>query len=379
MRPPQLIFDPDGLYARLGVEPSASPEAIVAAFRRRARVLHPDITGTGDADAFVAVKLAYDVLANPERRASYDRAARQATLAQPPPGEIMPGPIRSGPVYTRQPRLSDLPMAVWIGMGVILFIGVVEVALHLKAASTPGPQAEIRPNAPVVPPATPAQTRSLAYGPAPLRLAGTPNYYILPAAAAAMLWRMDMDRKVLVPAGQLPPFSAVQGLRLFCQNGLVEVRVTDSVNGYVEASRLTPGDAAAARRAYCAYNSGPTPEDGEVLQRSGTGTGRLDLENRSAQPAVVKLRDPAGTLVASVFLAPGGHAALDGLPDIRLRPDFAIGEFWSRACGTFAAGMRAQRFGGFYSLAALSPLSIPPDLSGEAPPADIPDQVFEHE
>jgi hypothetical protein len=41
--------------------------------------------------------------------------------------------------------------------------------------------------------------------------------------------------------------------------------------------------------------------------------------------------------------------------------------------------MRAQRFGGFYSLAALSPLSIPPDLSGEAPPADISDQVFEHE
>jgi len=71
MRPPQLIFDPEGLYARLGVEPSASPEAIVAAFRRQARVLHPDIAGTGDADAFVAVKLAYDVLANPERRASY--------------------------------------------------------------------------------------------------------------------------------------------------------------------------------------------------------------------------------------------------------------------------------------------------------------------
>jgi hypothetical protein len=142
---------------------------------------------------------------------------------------------------------------------------------------------------------------------------------------------------------------------------------------------LTPGDATAARRAYCAYNAGPAPADGEVLERHAGGPGHLELNNRTTQPAVVKLRDQTGAVAVSVFLAPGGHAAVDGLPDTRFRPDFAIGEFWSRACQTFAAGMRAQRMGGFVSLGALTPLSIPPDLPGEAPPVEIPDQAFEQE
>ncbi len=79
-----------------------------------------------------------------------------------------------------------------------------------------------------------------------MRLAGTPNFYVVPAATPAMLWREDPAGHALVPWGTLPPFSAVQGLRLFKANGMVEVKVTDSANGFVEAGRLTPGDAAAA-------------------------------------------------------------------------------------------------------------------------------------
>jgi DnaJ domain len=379
MRPPQLRLDPQGLYARLDVEPSASPEAIVAAFRRKARVLHPDIAGTGDADAFVAVKLAYDVLAHPERRATYDRAARQAALDKTEPGEIPPSPVRVAQGYSRQPRVSDLPIAVWIGMVAVLCVGVVEVILHVRALPPPTRQVMIRPNAPIVAPATPEQSRALEFGPTPLRLAGTPNYYIVPASAPTVLWRRDAEHNAFVPAGQLPPFSSVQALRLFRQYGLVEVRVTDTMDGFVEAGRLTPGDAAAARHAYCAYNSGPTPADGEILERNGSGPGRLELDNRTTQPVVVKLRDQTGAVAASIFLAPGGHADVDNLPNARFRPDIAIGELWSRACNTFAAGMRAQRMAGFFSLDALTPLTIPPDLPGEAEPADIPDQVFEHE
>lgn len=68
-------------YARLGVRPSASPEQIQTAYRKRARETHPD-RNPDDPDAverFQKVKEAYQVLRDPERRSQYDeaRSARQ--------------------------------------------------------------------------------------------------------------------------------------------------------------------------------------------------------------------------------------------------------------------------------------------------------------
>lgn len=377
MLPPQTRLDPEGLYARLGVGVSAAPEEITAAYRRKARLLHPDVPVTGDSAAFVAVKQAYDVLVSPERRAVYDRSARKALLEEVEPGVIpaMRQPAMRPPA-TRQPRLSDLPVAVWVGLAALLCVSVVEVVLHLSALTHAPQRAEIRPNAPIVAPATPAETRAAAFGPAPVRLAGVTNYYVVPAAGPTILWRHDDEHNVYKPAGQVPPFSAVQALRLNRQTGLVEVRVTETTNAFIEATRLAPGNLAAARRAYCGYNTGPIPADGEVLARKGAGKGRLTVENRSMQPAVVKLRDAAGGVVASVFLGPGGHADLTDLPNVDYRPDFAIGELWSRACNGFAAGMRAQRLGAMVSLEALSPFSIPPDAMALE---DISDLAFERE
>ena len=51
MLPPRTRLDPEGFYAVLGLDPAASPEAITAAFRRKARQVHPDVPGTGDASA----------------------------------------------------------------------------------------------------------------------------------------------------------------------------------------------------------------------------------------------------------------------------------------------------------------------------------------
>jgi hypothetical protein len=343
-------------------------------------MLHPDVIGTGNTAAFVAVKLSYDVLVHPERRAAYDRAARQTSRAEIEPGQIPnPRPVVMRSAPTRQPRWSDLPMAVWVGMVSILCLGVMEVVLHLTALPTPATHTDIHANAPIIAPASEAVTRELTFGPAPIRLAGTPNFYVLPAAGLTVLFRHDTEHNVLVPNGLLPPFSSVQALRLFRQKGLIEVRVTESTTGLVPAAHLTPGDVASAHRAYCAYNAGPIPANGELLYQRGSGSGRIELDNRTTQPAVVKLRDAAGLVAASVFLTPGGHAELNGLPEIRFRMEFAIGELWSRACNGFAAGMRAQRLAGYFSLAALTPLAIPPDLPGEAPAVDISDQMFEQE
>jgi hypothetical protein len=271
-------------------------------------------------------------------------------------------------------------MFVWAGMTAILAIGVLEVALHLwPSGSADAPRQEIRPNAPVVAPASPELAHNLAFGPAPVQLPGSANYYITPTASPAMLWRYDAAHQTLVPQAALPPFSSVQALRLYRQNGMVEVRVTASTTGFIEAAHLSPGDLTTAHRGYCAYNAGTTPSNGEVLSRHGSGSGHLPIDNRSSEPAVIKLRDRSGHVAASVFVAPGEHVELDGLPDTTYRADFAIGELWSRACNGFAAGMRAQRMRGFHSLQALTPLAVPPDLPGEPPPADIPDHVFDQE
>jgi molecular chaperone DnaJ len=62
-------------YERLGVSRDASESEIKKAFRRLARELHPDVNGH-DPEAeekFKAAAEAYEVLCDPERRATYDR------------------------------------------------------------------------------------------------------------------------------------------------------------------------------------------------------------------------------------------------------------------------------------------------------------------
>jgi hypothetical protein len=363
-------LDPDGYYARLGLDPTAPQHSVAAAYRAKARVLHPDVPETGNAEAFVAVKQAYDVLSSPLRREQYDRDARQLAA-------------RSGPAFYRPAAelvtplpLSGLTITVLAGLAAFLCLSVYEVAAHLMTDSKPVAAAGIRPNAAMVEPLSPSEHRAVLYGPVPVRLAGTPNFYVVPAGNAAVLWRLDPDRpNTLVPLGELPPFSAVQAVRLVRQSGMLEVLVNDRMTGFVSADHLMPGDASTAQSAYCSYNSGPAPFNGELLERHGSGAATLSLENQAVQPAVVKLRDQAGGVVVALFLGPGGRAELDGLPEGLFRPEFAIGELWSRACNAFAAGMRARRMDTDLRLPGAPPLVVAPN-TGETSASDISDQMF---
>ncbi|WP_369394448.1 J domain-containing protein [Streptomyces sp. CG1] len=104
------------LYAQLGVEPSATVEVIISAFRRQVRELRPDTRVDAlTAERFGQLRSAYETLRDPIRRAAYDQTyertyrspaePEQAPAAQPPRryfvvlGTTAPEPpLRAGPV-----------------------------------------------------------------------------------------------------------------------------------------------------------------------------------------------------------------------------------------------------------------------------------------
>ncbi|TKY55905.1 Chaperone protein dnaJ 11 [Spatholobus suberectus] len=66
------------LYEILGLRAAASGEEIKAAYRRLARVCHPDVVPVGQKESsawrFMKIHAAYCTLSDPEKRASYDRS-----------------------------------------------------------------------------------------------------------------------------------------------------------------------------------------------------------------------------------------------------------------------------------------------------------------
>src|SRR5215813_12262237 len=75
-------------YDVLGVPRSADADALKGAYRKRAKEVHPDCQG-GCEDKFKELNEAYAVLADPQRRAAYDRfgkAAFQNGAGGPHPG-----------------------------------------------------------------------------------------------------------------------------------------------------------------------------------------------------------------------------------------------------------------------------------------------------
>lgn len=366
--------DPGGYYALLGVAPDASPTDIAAAYRRQARTLHPDIPVTGSLDRFLAVKQAYDLLSDPDKRTSYDRTARRAdSHPRESPETQFPHPPTMVEPPMRRPRFSDMPTGVWIGFALLIILCAQQLFSRLST---------VRPEPIDNRPATSAAVkvdRIVEASPIPRQpgiLAGIPNHYTTPGPGPATMWRHEPEGNRLVPIGRLEPFTPVQALRLFRSPGMMEIRVSETANGFVQAARLAQGNLAASRRAFCIFHAGPQPTGAGELAQTASGSVTLTAKNRDASPAVIKLRDATGLLVAAIYLPPGDETRIAGLPDTPVQVDFAHGEVWSQACGGFAVGQRAWRIPAFQPLASLTPLVIPPDPSVPNQPVELSDQAF---
>ena len=111
----------DDLYGRLGVAPTATTEEIGAAFRARAKTMHPDLH-PGDAAAgerFKDLTRAYDILGRPDVRADYDRRRAEAARSAPAPRPAaVPG---HQPVFR---TLRGARTALWSGVALVA-VGVV--------------------------------------------------------------------------------------------------------------------------------------------------------------------------------------------------------------------------------------------------------------
>ncbi|XP_014520086.1 chaperone protein dnaJ 11, chloroplastic [Vigna radiata var. radiata] len=77
-RPSYLNSSCSSHYDILGIPAGASAQEIKAAYRRLARICHPDVAAidrkTSSADEFMKIHAAYSTLSDPDKRANYDRS-----------------------------------------------------------------------------------------------------------------------------------------------------------------------------------------------------------------------------------------------------------------------------------------------------------------
>src|SRR5436853_5618486 len=80
-----LTRDPKGYYIALGIDESADADAIKAAYRNKAKRVHPDFNPSPiAAKQFHRLHEAYETLSDPDKRADYDRPWRESGKKEPP-------------------------------------------------------------------------------------------------------------------------------------------------------------------------------------------------------------------------------------------------------------------------------------------------------
>lgn len=77
-------------YAMLGVTPDATPQEIKSAYRRLARLHHPDLNKEARDDLIKRLNQAYEILRDPQKRAAYDTQFARRSQGSTHPSQRRP-------------------------------------------------------------------------------------------------------------------------------------------------------------------------------------------------------------------------------------------------------------------------------------------------
>ena len=135
-------------YAELGVSPSASRDEITAAFRARARVLHPDVAPDDPAAEarFHRAATAYRILTGPQRNAYDEARARAVTVTLTRPSRTAAAPAPQPATQSRHHLTRrGARWALWGGVALIVLGFVAAAAVtalqlhdaHLRSRGLP--------------------------------------------------------------------------------------------------------------------------------------------------------------------------------------------------------------------------------------------------
>lgn len=143
------------LYASLGVAPDCTHEMLRENYRRLMGLVHPDTRPTGfPEDSASRVNMAYSVLADAERRASYDASMAMLTQQSPPPSQQATSSVASRARTSQRDGIFDRFRAavpqVRFGSGLLAIAGFmllpIGYALYALASRDIQPQiVEARP------------------------------------------------------------------------------------------------------------------------------------------------------------------------------------------------------------------------------------------
>jgi molecular chaperone DnaJ len=129
------------------VPTTAGAGEIRAAYRRLARVRHPDRVG-GDDSQMAALNEAYHVLADPARRAIYDASLR----SEPHGSAARPASAPAAPAQRAPPprRPAQFPWKWAFGIGAVAALAVFLAASLYRPAGSPPPDGLLEPGSCVV-------------------------------------------------------------------------------------------------------------------------------------------------------------------------------------------------------------------------------------
>lgn len=115
------VGDPRGYYRALGVERTASAQDIRAAFRLRAKELHPDRGGSpAEHETFHRLREAYEALRDPQRRLRYDSDSLAGDRLPEPEAPPSPAPIQLLELFKHRPAAT---LAAALAAGLVAVAG----------------------------------------------------------------------------------------------------------------------------------------------------------------------------------------------------------------------------------------------------------------